>query len=242
MSIKITAFAPHNSYRRRFYFFFLVLAIVHFLYWCHFSYFTDDQTEWDIVDFRITPYASEGNVLERIQALSDDDDIGRDSISNAGRYAMFQQQQSLHDGVQSKIQDFIQWERPSTDHWPTWSDYEHTDYDPNRWEAMDRYVESSQSLRAPTDTTTATMISSSTIPSPSLKIEASNLSHIFHILGTIQKSGKGGGMASMFLVKVLSKNNTKRARQIYKSSKDTDCLLTCYRRQLWVLQNCSAWT
>lgn len=50
----------------------------------------------------------------------------------------FQQHQSSYDEIQDRIAHFIQWNRPSTDHWPSWHEYDDKDYDPNRWEALDR--------------------------------------------------------------------------------------------------------
>lgn len=47
--------------------------------------------------------------------------------------------QLSYDELQDRVYQFIQWDRPSTDHWPTWHDYDQATYDPNRWEAMDRY-------------------------------------------------------------------------------------------------------
>ncbi|KAH9826130.1 Protein of unknown function (DUF3405) [Teratosphaeria destructans] len=46
-----------------------------------------------------------------------------------------------YDVVQAKVKDFIsQWVRPSgveaIGHWPSYEDYEHRDYDPNRWEGF----------------------------------------------------------------------------------------------------------
>ena len=51
----------------------------------------------------------------------------------------FQEHQSSYDELQHRIAQFIQWNRPSTDHWPSWHEYDDKDYDPNRWEALDRY-------------------------------------------------------------------------------------------------------
>lgn len=116
---------------------------------------------WDVVDFQIK------ESRERDRSLDDESETwfdhngahfgdpshshshghSRQHLKNQYEAAIdairarpaFQQHQISYDELQDKIAHFIQWERPSTDHWPSWHDYDDKDYDPNRWEALDRY-------------------------------------------------------------------------------------------------------
>ena len=112
---------------------------------------------WKVVDFEIREHQTSKDLhSDRAESLFDRDAHHRaghshQSLHNnhdfhdyqsdmvAAKDRAFQQQQISYDEVQDKIQEFIQWDRPNTDHWPAWHDYDRADYDPNRWEAMDRY-------------------------------------------------------------------------------------------------------
>ena len=109
---------------------------------------------WNVVDFQVKDYKSreETYVADTAEEdLLDQHGTYRQPGHNHHGYhdhqaqidairdrPAFQQQQLSYDALQDKIQQFIQWNRPSTDHWPAWHDYDEADYDPNRWEALDR--------------------------------------------------------------------------------------------------------
>lgn len=101
--------------------------------------------KWNVVDFQIKDYRmQEEAYLNHANDFRDRERLHRkvhnyqDQVEDIGSRPAFQQQQLSYDELQDKIQQFIQWDRPHTDHWPAWHDYDNADYDPNRWEAMDR--------------------------------------------------------------------------------------------------------
>lgn len=104
--------------------------------------------KWDVVDFQIQDYKSKeeayahhaGSFRDRDKPNHYAQGYEAEMAALRSRPA-FQQQQMSFDELQGRIQEFIQWDRPSTDHWPAWHDYDDADYDPNRWEAMDRQYE-----------------------------------------------------------------------------------------------------
>lgn len=115
---------------------------------------------WNVIDFQIKDYNSQEELYSDTSAsFLDQNRIHRPAhdpyshhdhhahrkfqaeIEEIGNQKAFQQQQLIYDELQDKIQQFIAWDRPATDHWPAWHDYDKADYDPNRWEALDRYCD-----------------------------------------------------------------------------------------------------
>jgi len=129
----MTRVTHKTSWRR---FFLPLILLVAFIFWYRKAQTTRSSPKWYIVDFQIKDYRSQEKPLQN--DFSDADRPYRAQLDDVQDGPAFQQQQQSYDGLQSRIKDFIQWERPSTDHWPAWHDYDNADYDPNRWEAMDR--------------------------------------------------------------------------------------------------------
>lgn len=121
----------------------VVLAIA---LWYRHSQPTHKSPAWNVVDFQIKDYPSkEEGYSDKAGSFQDQhrpyriDQNYQAEIEAIRNRPAFQQQQLSYDELQGRIQQFIQWDRPYTDHWPAWHDYDNTDYDPNRWEAMYRY-------------------------------------------------------------------------------------------------------
>lgn len=140
---RITATSP----RRRAWLPFILLIV--FVLWYR-KHHDALRQPWSVVDFQIKDYRHDGGAdrgheasfLDRDRPPKNAQDHQPQIDVIKSRPAFQQQQLSYHE-LQQKIQDFIQWDRPSTDHWPAWHDYDQTDYDPNRWEALDRSVSAS---------------------------------------------------------------------------------------------------
>lgn len=136
-----------TSTRRRSWLFLIGLTSI-LLWYRKYCSSTRAQPKWDVVDFQIKPQTAkddstsvrEGSYRDGQLVPSKDQSTQVDSLNIGGD---FHQQQISFDELQDKILDFIQWNRPSTDHWPAWHDYDQAAYDPNRWEALDRYSHSS---------------------------------------------------------------------------------------------------
>lgn len=122
-----------------------MVIIVCFVLWYRKNHSNINSPRWDVVDFQIKDFGSKEGAhsnnadsflnREKQHHLADDYQAEIDEIKSR---PAFQQQQLSYDELQDRIQEFIQWDRPYTDHWPAWHDYDDADYDPNRWEAMDR--------------------------------------------------------------------------------------------------------
>lgn len=111
--------------------------------------------QWNVIDFQIKDYKSQDELYSDTsasfldQSRFDHPAHGHHNhhahrkfqaqIEEIANVEAFQQHQMIYDELQNKIQQFITWDRPSTVHWPAWHDYDKADYDPNRWEALDRY-------------------------------------------------------------------------------------------------------
>ena len=116
-----------------------------FMFW--YRHGSNDQRSpgWNVVDFQIKDYRTKEEALTNNAGSFNNrdkpnqrqqDSLGQ--IEELRSRPAFQQQQLSYDELQERIFEFIQWDRPWTDHWPAWHDYDNADYDPNRWEAMDR--------------------------------------------------------------------------------------------------------
>lgn len=129
-----------------------VVLVILFTLWYRRQYSVtkvQPRPKWDVVDFQIKEHKSNQDAYvddaepEGIRHRHGHEHIQHDyqaQIDAIRDKPAFQQQQLSYDALQDKIQQFIQWDRPSTDHWPAWHDYDNADYDPNRWEALDRYA------------------------------------------------------------------------------------------------------
>lgn len=127
-----------------------IAAVLAIAFWYRHSHPSYDPPKWNVVDFQIKDYqmkeeayankADSFHSRQRPYRMGQDQDPDYHAEIEAIRNRpAFQQQQLSYDELQDRIQRFIEWDRPYTDHWPAWHDYDNADYDPNRWEAMDRY-------------------------------------------------------------------------------------------------------
>lgn len=124
-----------------------IVIVLAFVFWYRHAHSSSGPSPFNVVDFQIKDYQSKEEADSQDRAGSFQDRqrpyrIGLDyqaEIEDIKNRPAFQQQQLSYDELQDRIQQFIQWDRPYTDHWPAWHDYDNADYDPNRWEAMDRY-------------------------------------------------------------------------------------------------------
>ncbi|KAK5945912.1 hypothetical protein PMZ80_000051 [Knufia obscura] len=123
-----------------------IVIVLAFVFWYRHAHSSSGPSPFNVVDFQIKDYQSKEEADSQDRAGSFQDRqrpyrIGLDyqaEIEDIKNRPAFQQQQLSYDELQDRIQQFIQWDRPYTDHWPAWHDYDNADYDPNRWEAMDR--------------------------------------------------------------------------------------------------------
>lgn len=115
----------------------LGLTVVCLILWYSHSQLVPSSPGWEVVDFRITEDLPDKNTYQLHPPLTD---VNEASPSHPPSDP-YQQHRWSSEELQVRIKNFIRWERPSTDHWPAWSDYEKLDYDPNRWEGMDRQVQ-----------------------------------------------------------------------------------------------------
>lgn len=135
--------ASDMAFRRLWLPFVLVIAIT---LWYRQSQPKPKSPNWNVVNFQIKDYQSKeeayahkaGSFQDQQRPYRLDQNYQAEIEAIRNRPA-FQQQQLSYDELQGRIQQFIQWDRPYTDHWPAWHDYDNADYDPNRWEGMDRY-------------------------------------------------------------------------------------------------------
>lgn len=95
-----------------------------------------DIPRWNVIDFQIKDYKSkedpysdsdQADAFPRENSYHSQNDYRAD-IEAIRKRPYFQQQQLSYDQLQDRIQEFIQWDRPSTDHWPAWHDYDSADY------------------------------------------------------------------------------------------------------------------
>jgi len=140
------AIATATSSRRRIWLPIALVLAVAFWYRQRSPSYTPPK--WDVVDFQVKGYPSQekaysnklGSAQDRERPYRTDRNYQAE-IEAIRDGPAFQQQEISYDELQVRIQQFIQWDRPYTDHWPAWHDYDNADYDPNRWEGMDRYDE-----------------------------------------------------------------------------------------------------
>lgn len=111
---------------------------------------THVQPKWTVVDFEVKTHRGSDDFYSIRKGLLPDADRPPGLAEEHQAYIVAdnnepsdKQQLLSYDELQDKIHDFIQWDRPSTDHWPSWHEYDQATYDPNRWEAMDRYEQNS---------------------------------------------------------------------------------------------------
>lgn len=142
----------------------LALTVAFIWYYRRSHHSSDHQPRWNVVDFRVNnnedayiddaaPYF-EGHGSYPGAHSHFDHQRHRDhfaEIEEIRNQHSFHQQQIKYDNLQDKIQQFIQWDRPSTNHWPAWHDYDDADYDPNRWEGLERFSACSRRLLNNTD-------------------------------------------------------------------------------------------
>ncbi|KAK5083939.1 hypothetical protein LTR05_006446 [Lithohypha guttulata] len=143
-----------TSSRRRIWLPFILVLIIVLCYRKSKRVQSYESPGWNVIDFQVKDYKSREEIY--VADTAEEDFLDQHGTHRQpghnhhgyheyqaqidairGRPA-FQQQQLSYDALQDKIQQFIQWNRPSTDHWPAWHDYDDADYDPNRWEALDR--------------------------------------------------------------------------------------------------------
>lgn len=92
--------------------------------------------EFEVVDFHIKDYqARDAGYREKAQRLEA-------TSSTAVTSSLSVSTPSLsHKQLQKDLQEFVKWDRPSTEHWPPWYEYDGKEYDPNRWESFERQTD-----------------------------------------------------------------------------------------------------
>lgn len=126
----------------------LLVLLIAFVWWYRKqSKPTRIQPKWNVVDFKLGPPRADRDAQsirestfgsqEKFLKLEEHRQLGNDATNEP---ELLHQHEISHDELQDKIHNFIQWNRPLTDHWPAWHDYDQAAYDPNRWEALERYV------------------------------------------------------------------------------------------------------
>lgn len=92
--------------------------------------------DFEVVDFYIKDYrAHDAGYRDKTQHVETISPTAVTSVNGASASSLSYEQ------LRIELRGFVNWDRPNTDHWPSWHDYDDKEYDPNRWESFERRTE-----------------------------------------------------------------------------------------------------